>query len=57
MNKLLDESLLNPAEYEEVVFHDPDSDPDSDPDHDHDIVPDHDSNLIEPEQIQSEEGP
>ena len=24
MNKLLDESLLNPAEYEEVIFHDPD---------------------------------
>ena len=55
MNKLLDESLLNPAEYEEVVFHDPD--PDSDPDHDHGHVPDHDSDLIEPEQIQSKEGP
>ena len=53
MNKLLDESLLNPAEYEEVVFHDPDSDPDND----HDLDPDHDSDLIEPEQIQSKEGP
>jgi hypothetical protein len=41
MNKLLDESQLNPAEYEEVVFHDPDPD----------LVPDNDSDIIEPEQI------